>query len=70
MIETVEEHCRHTDCVYRCILDAQGTPFCNYAVMERRMRNSRISECDKYKRGRKRVVMNAGTLNYTWELIE
>lgn len=56
MREEVEEcrtHCRHIDCVYRGQIDAGHTPVCLYAMYEGRARGCKISECDKYKAGKK-----------------
>ncbi len=53
-IETVLDHCKHPDCVYRLWLD-KNTPCCYYAAMENEIRGCKISECTRYKRGKKSV---------------
>lgn len=65
-VETVDEHCRHEDCVYRMRLDLYGRYFCNYAAMERRSRGCSISECDKYRAGRKRPTIQTETMQMEW----
>lgn len=50
-VELVENYCPE-DCVYRSELRDDGTPCCCYAAIEGRSRGCRVSECDKYKRGR------------------
>lgn len=67
-IETVDEHCKHTDCVYRTRLDVYGRHFCAYALAERRSRGCSISECDKYRAGKKRPAIKAGTMQLEWEI--
>ena len=49
--ETVKEHCKHKDCIYRVYIDGGNIPICYYAVLERKSRGCKISECDKYKAG-------------------
>lgn len=56
-IETVEEHCSHKDCVYRCTLHSLGTDFCSYILAEGEPRGCDISACNKYRKGRRKVVM-------------
>ena len=51
-IETVREHCTHEDCVYRRCLK-NGLPYCDYIGVEKHSRGCDISNCDKYKPGRK-----------------
>lgn len=51
-IETVKEHCKHTDCIYRSFIDGGNTPICFYAVLACESRKCKISECDKYKGGK------------------
>ena len=50
--ETVANSCRHPECIYRSQIDG-GTPICFYAVLAGEPRRCKISECDKYKDGRK-----------------
>lgn len=68
VIETVEEHCQHKDCLYRLILDSKRTPFCGYILIEERMRGCRISECDKYRRGKREVIINPDTMRCEWRI--
>lgn len=53
-IQTCQEHCKHEDCIYRRTL-GHDTPICFYAVIMRESRGCKISECDKYRRGTKKV---------------
>ena len=64
-IETVEEYCRHKDCVYRQSLDGV-IDFCNYCVMEEEPRGCKISECIRYRKNRKCVTMT--TRGLWWEI--
>lgn len=55
-IETVElcsTHCRHPECIYRSQIEGGNTPICFYAALAGEPRRCKISECDKYKDGRK-----------------
>lgn len=52
-VELCSTHCRHKDCIYRGQIDAGHTPVCLYAMYEGKARGCRISECDKYKAGKK-----------------
>lgn len=51
-IETVKEHCKHPNCVYRQKLRDCGEPCCMYAAMENEPRGCKISECTRYKDGK------------------
>lgn len=52
--ELVSTHCKHPDCVYRGTIQVDGaTPICMYAIIENKVRRCKISECDKYKPGKK-----------------
>lgn len=51
-IETVREHCRHEDCIYRSTIESGQTPICYYAALMHEVRGCRISECDKYVGGK------------------
>ena len=55
MIETVEEHCKHPDCRYRKRLTWNGES-CQYMLITGKRRGCEISECDKYKKGKLKVV--------------
>lgn len=52
-IEEVRFHCKHPECIYRSQIDGGSTPICFYAVLAGEPRRCKISECDKYKDGRK-----------------
>ena len=52
-IEEVRFHCTHPECIYRSSIDAGTIPICFYAVLAGELRGCKISECDKYKDGRK-----------------
>lgn len=68
--ETVKEHCKHEDCVYRRYLC--WTPYCDYIGIERKSRKCDISTCDKYKPGKKiqpRLHKNY-ELDWEWEMFE
>lgn len=52
-VETVAEHCKHEDCVYRSYIDGGQTPICFYAVLAEQSRGCKISECDKFQIGEK-----------------
>lgn len=69
VIETVDEHCPHEDCIYRMHL-MFGTNFCAYMLVTNEPRGCSISQCDKCKRGSKRVVLDGATLNYRWILTD
>lgn len=60
VIETVDEHCKHKDCIYRFRFDR--CDFCNYIVVEGKPRGCSISECDKYVKGRKEPKMTENGL--------
>ena len=65
--ETVANSCRHPECIYRSQIDGGNTPICFYAVLAGEPRRCKISECDKYKDGRK--VRPRMKVDYTiwWE---
>ena len=65
-IQTVAEHCKHDDCIYRRII---GTymPVCYYAVVMGECRKCKISECDKYRSGTKKAEMKIEDIE--WETI-
>lgn len=68
VIETVAEHCQHEDCVYRLILDSKRTPFCGYLLVTERVRGCKISECNKYRGGEKKIVINPDTMGCEWRI--
>ena len=53
LVETVAQHCKHPECIYRSQIDGGSTPICFYAVLAGEPRGCRISECDKYVAGEK-----------------
>lgn len=66
-VETVKEHCKHEDCIYRRYLC--WTPYCDYIGVEKQPRGCDISKCDKYKAGKKvqpRMHKNY-ELDWEWE---
>lgn len=64
MSETVSEHCKHKDCIYRIKIGTQD-PICTYIEKEHRPRGCKISECDKYKAGSRRVGIQYGNTKRT-----
>lgn len=70
-VETVKQHCKHEDCVYRRHLEA-WTPYCDYIGVEKQPRGCDISNCDKYRPGRKmRPRMHEHyELDWDWEVFE
>lgn len=62
--ELVDELCPQ-DCIYRLPF-TPTTDFCGYCLIEHETRHCKISECDKCKVGKRKVVMEFGTLNYKW----
>lgn len=62
--ELVDKLCP-TDCIYR-IRFTPTTDCCAYCLFKKQSRGCRISECDKYRRGKRRVVMELGTLEFRW----
>lgn len=67
VIETVDVHCKHKDCVYRTRLSLSGD-CCGYMLYTDMPRGCKISECDKYRKGRK-IPTTKGDL-YTWTVEE
>lgn len=63
--ELVEDLCPK-NCAYRMNLgNGNGTPFCGYALTEHRMRGCKVSECDKYRKGKRRMRRNPkGTIQH------
>lgn len=56
-IETVEEHCKHIDCVFRGHLShvRNSTSCCDYLFLTGKSRGCKISECDKYIKGVRKI---------------
>ena len=65
-IETVDEHCKHKDCIYRFRLTTYSCDFCNYCVVTGEARRCPISQCDKYVKGTKKVRMTSEGLWFDW----
>lgn len=53
VIEQVSTHCKHPECIYRSSISGGNIPVCLYAMLAGEARGCKISECDKYKDGRK-----------------
>lgn len=66
-VETVDAHCKHPDCGYRCHLEGQSY-YCGYCLIEKHSRGCKISECDKYTSNRKKVTMTEDGLWFVWEM--
>lgn len=66
-VELCSTHCKHVGCIYRSQIDGGRIPICFYAAMAGEPRRCKISECDKYKDGRK--VRPRMRIDYTieWE---
>lgn len=62
--ELVEELCPQ-DCVYRCRFD-NTVHFCDYIGFMGVSRNCPVSQCDKYRRGKKRFT--GWTNAHDWEV--
>lgn len=63
-VETVTEHCKHPDCVYRGNISASNQytePCCDYILLEKKCRGCAISKCDKYRRGVRKNRINMAT---------
>ena len=68
-IETVDNDCKHKDCYYRLRFD--GTcEYCAYCLVEYELRGCKISECNRYKRGKRKPTIDKGTLYFVWESID
>lgn len=68
MIETVEEHCKHEDCIYRQHIGRSfQTPVCMYAATEHQSRGCKISECTRYKAGTKTKARMTVGYEIKWE---
>lgn len=71
IIETVVEHCKHEDCVYRAYLGSR-VPYCNYCYMEKQVRGCKISECNRYKQALKHQTLewDDKTITVLWNVEE
>lgn len=52
-VETVAEHCKHEDCIYRGKLHGTNVPICQYILIECEPRKCPISQCNRYRPGEK-----------------
>jgi len=68
VIEEVDEYCPK-DCIYRMHLDGT-THYCGYCAVEKRSRGCKVSECNRYKRGKKKITIEKGSLEIRWELYD
>ena len=66
-IELVETHCKHRDCVYRNYIRGEGISFCGYILEEGHSRGCKISQCDKYKPGKKTKARMHPMIYIEWE---
>lgn len=67
-VETVNECCKHKDCIYRKPIGANyNEQCCYYAVMEQQVRGCKISECDKYKPGKPKQARMNENIYIEWE---
>lgn len=63
-IELADDYCPK-DCYYRLRFDTT-TFCCGYCIIEGHPRGCKISECDKYRQGHKRVVIDKADMTYRW----
>lgn len=61
-IETVKEHCKHEDCIYRGW--ASGMSVCEYILVKGHSRGCDISKCDKYKSGVRSRMSTLGGIRW------
>lgn len=57
-METVDKDCKHKDCAYRMRLAPSGggkTQICAYCMYTGHTRGCKISECDKYVKGKRKM---------------
>ena len=66
-IETVEKDCKHEDCIYRAFIEGCKIPCCMYAAIEGKLRQCKISECDKYAPGKKKKARLDSNIVIFWE---
>lgn len=65
MVETVAEHCKHKDCMFRSLLSS--TPYCAYLAVTKHPRGCSISECDKYQKGKAKRVSTLGGIEFQYD---
>lgn len=66
-VETVEADCRHPDCCYRRYINGGVGQMCAYMLVEGKCRGCSISECDKYRSGKKKQPRLKSTFQIYWE---
>ena len=69
-IQTVEEQCKHEDCVFLgkvSVPDYGMTPCCDYILLTREPRGCSIENCDKYRTGR-RIKKPSIAIYNNWEV--
>lgn len=66
VIELVDDYCPK-DCIYRMRFGL-GSDFCAYLLVNGEVRGCPVSQCNRYKVGDKRVVIDKATLSYRWIL--
>ena len=66
MVETVKKYCVHDDCRYRSYFDKQ--PCCIYMIITGYPRDCKISECNKYKAGKKKLKSCLDGFHYVNDL--
>ena len=64
MGETVKEHCKHKDCMYRGYSKSSRMDFCKYLMITGHSRGCGISDCDKYVKGIAKPVSTLDGLRY------
>ena len=69
-METVAKDCLHEDCAYRAGKSTGDT--CDYILITGKPRGCLISQCDKYRPGRKKrsEPFDGYRFGYTVEIIE
>ena len=67
VIEYVEDHCPK-DCIYRMRF-SHTTYFCAYCIAKHELRGCPISQCTRYKGGKRKLILD-GELNLRWVLDE
>lgn len=61
-METVKQNCNHKDCRYRTTFD--GQPACGYMLITGNRRGKNISQCDRYKDGKVKIVSTIQGFKY------
>lgn len=62
--EYVDDLCPK-DCIYRMQF-TPTTDFCAYCIVENGLRGCSISQCTRYKSGRKKLTIDGATLHMRW----